>query len=57
MRRVPLSITAESGTVSTGVFAPTGSSTCANIAGLSSWPGLASSMRTGTVRVSALSVG
>jgi hypothetical protein len=35
MRRVPLSITAESGTVSTGAVPPTGSSTWANIAGLS----------------------
>ncbi len=57
MLRVPLSITAESGTVSTGVLAPTCSSMWANIAGLSSCRGLASSTRTGTVRVSAFSVG
>jgi hypothetical protein len=55
--RVPLSMTADTGTLTTGPFADTDSSTCANMAGLSSRPGLASSTRTGTVRVSALSVG
>jgi hypothetical protein len=38
-------------------LASTGTSTCANIAGFRSWPGLASSTRTGTVRVSGLRVG
>ena len=38
-------------------FAPTEKSTCAYIAGFRSWPGLASSTRTATVRVSAFSVG
>ena len=36
MRRVPLSITAESGTAKTWALLPTASSTCANIAGFSS---------------------
>ena len=57
MRRVPLSMTAEFGTVRTFPLPPTGSSTSANIAGLSIWRGLASSSRTETVRVSGFSVG
>ena len=57
IRRVPLSITAETGTLGTAARVASGSSTWANIDGLSSRPGLASSMRTGTARVSAFSVG
>ena len=45
------------GTVRTFSLPPVTTSTCANIDGLSSSPGLASSMRTGTVRVSLVSVG
>ena len=61
---MPLSITAESGTATTfaavaavAVVPPAPNSTDAYIAGLSSPPGLASSMRTGTVRVSPFNVG
>ena len=52
-----VSITAESGTVSTGALPPTETSTWANIAGLSFWLGLAISTRTGMLRVSAFNVG
>ena len=54
---LPLSITAEFGTVTTEAAPATGMSTSANIAGFKRPLGLASSIRTGTVRVSAFSVG
>ncbi len=57
MRRVPLSMTADIGTVNTFPLPPTGNSTSANIAGLSNWRGLSISSRTETVRVSGFSVG
>ena len=55
--RVPLSMTAESGTVTTSRFGPASICTVPYIPGLSFPCGFASSMRTRAVRVSVLSIG